>query len=94
MSRFFKATYSETAWVGGLAGAGGSASTNLSGTEGGVAVLLGYGGFSASWTAGQTIFINATENPDLAWDWLSRVHGIERSDILLESSSVSNCDCQ
>ena len=60
---------------------------------GGAATLFGEGLFGISWTASATIFLDATENPDLAWDWLDHVSGIQKSDILL-NNNASGCDCQ
>ena len=65
----------------------------LTGTEGGAAVLFGFGVAGASWIVGQTYRLDLTENPGLAWDWLDRVPMIGKPDILLDKKS-SACDCQ
>jgi RHS repeat-associated protein len=55
------------------------ASINLSG----VALIYGFGSLGASWSGGDTEFLNGTDNPDLAWNWVDEAPMVRWSDILL-----------
>jgi hypothetical protein len=80
----FLTGFGETAW--GTVGGGSTSS-------GGVAALFGEGLPGISWTASWTFFLDATENAELAWDWLDRIPGIQKSNILLDNNTT-NCECQ
>jgi RHS repeat-associated protein len=83
-----RAPFGETVWGDLGLGIGGSVSF------GGAAALFGEGLAGVSWSGGQTYFLDAIGNPDLAWDWLDRVPVIQISDIILDNNSISGCECQ
>jgi RHS repeat-associated protein len=65
-------------------------------STGGAASLFGVGLPGVSWTGSATIFLDARENPDLAWDWLDHVPMVGRYSILSQerNDSVSKCGRQ